>query len=134
MNFGSARGLGGMGTSPSTTRLSEATARKPSSGRPADDNRRRPARSSRSALVRRTLALSDCLALTISFVSAELLFLPTRPGAVDEVPATTEVPLFLATLPAWLLVAKLFGLYDRDQQRTGHSTTDDLVSIVNLVT
>jgi exopolysaccharide biosynthesis polyprenyl glycosylphosphotransferase len=95
---------------------------------------RRPARSSRSALVRRTLAISDCLALTISFVSAELLFLPTRPGAVDEVPPTTEVPLFLATLPAWLLVAKLFGLYDRDQQRTGHSTTDDLVSIVNLVT
>ena len=33
--------------------------------------------------------------------------------------------LFLATLPCWLVVANLYGLYSRDAQRADHSTPDD---------
>jgi exopolysaccharide biosynthesis polyprenyl glycosylphosphotransferase len=73
--------------------------------------------------------------LALAFAVAELLFPPAVHGSQsDAISPVTEVFLFVATFPAWLLVAKLFGLYDRDQQRAEHSTTDDLVSIVNLVT
>jgi len=92
-------------------------------------------RSSRGPLVRWTLVGADSLALVIAFALAELFFGPSAsPSVSDALPPMTEALLFLATLPAWLLVAKLLGLYDRDQQRTDHSTTDDLVSIVNMVT
>lgn len=91
--------------------------------------------SGRGSLIHRTLAGADSLALVLAFVLAEILFAPPADtGTPDAVAPWIEALLFLATLPAWLLVAKLFGLYDRDQQRTDHSTTDDLVSIVNLVT
>jgi exopolysaccharide biosynthesis polyprenyl glycosylphosphotransferase len=92
-------------------------------------------RSSRGALIRWTLTATDCVALAVAFAVVEVLFpAPAGGAASDAVPPTTEVIVFLATLPAWLVVAKLIGLYDRDQQRADHSTTDDLVGIFNLVT
>ena len=41
---------------------------------------------------------------------------------------------FLISLPAWVVAAKLYGLYDRDEERTDHSTTDDVVGVFHLVT
>jgi exopolysaccharide biosynthesis polyprenyl glycosylphosphotransferase len=91
--------------------------------------------SRRSRLVHWALASTDCAALLIAFGVAELLFTASRPPPHgDPIRPGTEILLFVGTLPGWLLAGKLFGLYDRDQQRTDHSTTDDLGSIVNLVT
>ena len=41
---------------------------------------------------------------------------------------------FLISLPGWAIAAKLYGLYDRDEERTDHSTTDDVVGVFHLVT
>jgi exopolysaccharide biosynthesis polyprenyl glycosylphosphotransferase len=37
-------------------------------------------------------------------------------------------------LPAWVLAAKLYGLYDRDEERATHSTADEVVSVFHLIT
>jgi exopolysaccharide biosynthesis polyprenyl glycosylphosphotransferase len=81
-----------------------------------------------------TLAATDCIALALAFGIAEFAFPAPSPDVPDAITPAIEAILFLGTLPIWLLVAKLFGLYERDQQRTNHSTTDDLASIVNVVT
>jgi exopolysaccharide biosynthesis polyprenyl glycosylphosphotransferase len=39
----------------------------------------------------------------------------------------------LALLPAWVLIAKLFGLYDRDQRSIRHLTVDELAAIAAWV-
>ena len=45
-----------------------------------------------------------------------------------------ELYLFLATLPVWILAARSFGLYARDEERADHSTVDDVVGVLHLVT
>jgi len=45
-----------------------------------------------------------------------------------------EILVFLATLPCWVIVAKLQGLYRSDQEQADHSTADDVVGVFHLVT
>ena len=45
-----------------------------------------------------------------------------------------QVLFFVATLPGWVVVAKLYGLYDNDEERTDHSTADEFVGVFHLVT
>jgi exopolysaccharide biosynthesis polyprenyl glycosylphosphotransferase len=52
----------------------------------------------------------------------------------DRVASGTEIPLFLATLPAWIVIAKLYRLYERDEERTDHSTADEIASVFHMVT
>jgi exopolysaccharide biosynthesis polyprenyl glycosylphosphotransferase len=82
----------------------------------------------RGWLVRRMLLLADIVALTLAFLLAESFY---RNGNQHFL---RETVLLLATLPAWVLVAKLYGLYDRDEERTDHSTADELAGVFNLVT
>jgi exopolysaccharide biosynthesis polyprenyl glycosylphosphotransferase len=42
--------------------------------------------------------------------------------------------VFLVSLPAWVVAAKLFGLYEDDEARADHSTLDDLGRVFLLVT
>ena len=42
--------------------------------------------------------------------------------------------VFFATLPLWVLMAKIYGLYEHDEERTDHSTVDEIVGIFHLVT
>jgi exopolysaccharide biosynthesis polyprenyl glycosylphosphotransferase len=70
--------------------------------------------------------------LAVAVLVAELVF--GSRGSVDRIGLLTEYLLFLATLPAWVLFAKLFRLYDRDDERADHSTVDDLVGVFLLVT
>ena len=46
----------------------------------------------------------------------------------------TRVVAFLVSLPVWVVVAKLYGLYDRDERRTDHSTADDFGGVFHIVT
>jgi exopolysaccharide biosynthesis polyprenyl glycosylphosphotransferase len=86
----------------------------------------------RGWLVRRALAVADLAGLTIAFVSASVIF--DMPARSDTVKPHVELLVFLLSLPAWVVVAKLYGLYDHDEERTDHSTTDDLVPVLHLVT
>lgn len=87
----------------------------------------------RGWLVRRMLVLADVAGLGLAFVLAIMLF-RNRIGPTDPVGVEHEVLLFLVTLPGWVLLARLHGLYDRDEERASHSTLDDLVGVFHLVT
>jgi exopolysaccharide biosynthesis polyprenyl glycosylphosphotransferase len=87
----------------------------------------------RGWLVRRMLLVADLLGLAVAFVVARALF-PVSDTITDQVNPAAEVLLFLLTLPIWVVVAKLYGLYDRDEERTDHTTTDDIVGVFHLVT
>jgi exopolysaccharide biosynthesis polyprenyl glycosylphosphotransferase len=87
---------------------------------------RGPARR-RGWVVRRMLLVADLLGLLVAFAVSERVFGPPRSlGA--------EVLLLAACLPCWVVMAKLYGLYDRDEERADHSTTDDLFGVFLLVT
>jgi exopolysaccharide biosynthesis polyprenyl glycosylphosphotransferase len=86
----------------------------------------------RGWLVRRMLVLADLVGLTLAFLAATLIFAPD--GRSDAVGAQIELLVFCLSLPAWVVVAKLYGLYDFDEERTDHSTADDLVGVLHLVT
>jgi exopolysaccharide biosynthesis polyprenyl glycosylphosphotransferase len=87
---------------------------------------------SRGWLLRRALVVADVVALAVAVLVAELVF--GSRGAVDRVDLFTEFLLFVATLPGWILFAKLFRLYDHDDERADHSTVDDLVGVFLVVT
>jgi exopolysaccharide biosynthesis polyprenyl glycosylphosphotransferase len=80
--------------------------------------------------MRRLLMLADVLGLVVAFAITELLY--GSRGTPDSVSLLNELALFLATIPIWLLGAKLFGLYDRDEERANHSTADELVRVFLL--
>jgi len=86
----------------------------------------------RGWLVRRALAGADLAGLTLAFVAATVIF--DQPARVDTVASHLEFVIFCLSLPAWLIVAKLYGLYDFDEERTDHSTADDLLGVFHLVT
>jgi lipopolysaccharide/colanic/teichoic acid biosynthesis glycosyltransferase len=83
--------------------LSEVASRVPPHGRWWRDARRR-----------RLLALADCCAAAIAMAAA----LPPE-----------RAIWVLAFLPAWVLVAKLAGLYDRDHRSLRHLTVDEAPAI-----
>jgi exopolysaccharide biosynthesis polyprenyl glycosylphosphotransferase len=86
----------------------------------------------RGWLLRRALVFADLLGLASAFLVAALLF--GSEGADDQISLQTEYLLFLLTLPGWIVVAKLHGLYDRDEERADHSTVDDFTGVFHLVT
>jgi exopolysaccharide biosynthesis polyprenyl glycosylphosphotransferase len=91
--------------------------------------RRSPIVRRRGWLVRRMLLLSDVFGLLLAFAVAQRLL-----GYGDASTPAADMLLFLATLPAWVVLAKLYGLYDHDEERTDHSTVDELVGVFHLVT
>ena len=86
----------------------------------------------RGWLVRRALLLADVLGLTAAFFLAATLFGPE--SSVDRVSNLQEVLLFLGALPVLVVLAKVYGLYERDEERTDHSTVDDVVGVFHLTT
>ena len=90
--------------------------------------RRRP----RGWLMRRLLLAADVLGYVVAVTAVELLY--GSKGAPDAVPLAGELALFAVGLPAFLVGAKLFGLYDRDEERANHSTSDDLLRVFLLIT
>ena len=88
----------------------------------------------RGWLVRRALLAADLAGLIAAFLLAQVLFGHDGPNPFDHVGVRLETMFFLLTLPGWIVVAKLYGLYDRDEERTDHTTSDDIVGVFHLVT
>jgi exopolysaccharide biosynthesis polyprenyl glycosylphosphotransferase len=92
--------------------------------------RETPQSKRRGWLIRRALLAADLIGLSIALLLAELAF-----GIRGAVHLRDEVLIFLVlTLPAWVVLAKLYGLYDRDEERTDHPTSDDMLGVLHLVT
>lgn len=87
----------------------------------------------RGWLVRRALVLADLFGLTIAFTVATLVF-GVGESHTNHLGELGEYVLFVLALPAWVVAAKLYGLYDKDEERTDHSTTDDFAGVFHLVT
>jgi len=78
------------------------------------------------------LLTADITGLLAAFFATELAFLN------HEVSGGTTIGLrtltFVLLLPGWAVAAKLYGLYDRDEERATHSSADDVVSVFHLIT
>lgn len=86
-------------------------------------------RQRRAWLVPRSLVLADVIGLSLAYALATSLW-----GERRLFGSPRELLVFLLMLPCWVLVAKLHGLYGRDQDRANHTTTDDVVGVFHLVT
>ena len=82
----------------------------------------------RGWLVRRTLLTADVLGLVVAFSLAQLLL---DGGGTDH---AEEWLALVVAIPLWIVMGKLYGLYDRDEERAAHSTVDDVVGVFHLVT
>jgi exopolysaccharide biosynthesis polyprenyl glycosylphosphotransferase len=96
---------------------------------PRIDARRRMRR---GWLVRRALLAADAAGFLAAFLLTELLFIGD--GLVGSIGIGLESAIFVGLLPVWLLGAKLYGLYDRDEERATHSTADEVVNVFHLIT
>ncbi|MEX0815883.1 MAG: sugar transferase [Gaiellales bacterium] len=86
----------------------------------------------RGWLMRRMLLLADVVGLSLAFVVTALV-LGGSGAAVDYVSPVVEFAIFCATLPIWIVAAKLYGLYERDEERTDHSTVHEIMGVFHVV-
>ena len=87
----------------------------------------------RGWLIRRALLAADVIGLTLAFLVSMLAFGADTRGRsrLDDAGARC---CFVAALPLWIVLTKLYGLYERDEERTDHTTVDDVVGVFHLVT
>lgn len=95
--------------------------------------RKSPGIRRRGWLVRRMLAAADIFGLVSAFLLAELL-LGTRRVNMDHIALRFEILAFMLTIPGWIVVAKIYGLYDRDEEQADRSTADDVVAVFHMIT
>jgi exopolysaccharide biosynthesis polyprenyl glycosylphosphotransferase len=88
----------------------------------------------RGWLVRRALLAADVVALLFAFSIVEALSAVSTRVSVDRYSALHELGLFLVTIPFWVVAAKLYGLYDRDEERADATTADDLIGVLHVLT
>ena len=100
---------------------------------PLVDVVRAPRRRHARSRLTRGLVASDLAGLVLAMTVVEALY-GSSGGQGNRLALAVEVLVFLATLPAWLVAAKLFSLYDRDAERADHSTVDDLTSVFLVIT
>ena len=82
--------------------------------------------------MRRALLAADAVGVIGAFVATEAIY--GSRGHPDTFDLGAEIALFGPALVVWLLGAKLFGLYDHDEERADHSTVDELVRVFLLST
>jgi exopolysaccharide biosynthesis polyprenyl glycosylphosphotransferase len=87
----------------------------------------KPART-RGWLVRRALLAADVAGLLVAFFAARAVAGSTLTGD----PAA--LAWFAGAVPLWIVATKLYGLYDRDEELNDHSTVDEAVSVLHVVT
>ena len=86
----------------------------------------------RGWLVRRMLLAADLVGLLSAFLIVQAIY-KNAPGT-DTLSSLSELAVFVLFLPLWIVLAKLHGLYERDDERTDHSTVDDIPGVFRLVT
>ncbi len=94
-----------------------------------------PGRRARQGRPRRThlrwaLVAADVYGLTLAFFVSQLLL--GAAGAEPERSAAESLWLGL-TLPVWVGLATLYGLYDRDGNDVDHSTVDELMDVFHFI-
>jgi exopolysaccharide biosynthesis polyprenyl glycosylphosphotransferase len=95
------------------------------------ERRRRATRVRRRGwLVRRVLLAADALGLVLALTAVEVV----RNGAGDSLTTKDEVLFVCLMFPFWVVLAKLAGLYERDEERAEYFTIDELVALVNVAT
>ncbi len=82
--------------------------------------------------IRRWLAISDVAALTLAFIVAFAGVIRGTP--IGSPRFVAEAGLFVLTLPLWLVFGKSLDLYTRDDARADHSTADEAIGVISLVT
>jgi exopolysaccharide biosynthesis polyprenyl glycosylphosphotransferase len=91
-----------------------------------------PAEQRRGWLMRRLLLGVDVVGLMLAFLLALAVASPA--AVTDNVDARWELALFAVSLPGWVVLARLHGLYDHDEERSDHSTVDDVAGVFQVVT
>jgi exopolysaccharide biosynthesis polyprenyl glycosylphosphotransferase len=74
------------------------------------------------------------IGLLAAFFGTALLFPGRSQRLVEGLNLWVATAIFALLLPVWVLSAKLYGLYDRDEERAAHSSADDLLGIFHLIT
>src|SRR4051794_39488590 len=74
----------------------------------------------RDYLLRRMLAGGDAVALLVALIATIATSHHTH-GTFGS-----RLLLGLATIPVWIALFKVYGLYDRDVRRVSHSTIDEV--------
>ena len=90
-------------------------------------------RDRRGWVMRRMLLAVDLAGLLCAFAATEFLF-RGQSAPINHLGASFETVVFIASLPAWVVGAKLYGLYDRDSQNADHTTLDEFPTIFHFVT
>ena len=83
--------------------------------------------------MRRALALSDVASLAIAFLAA-FTFWGRSGTPLGSTRFVAETALFVLTIPFWLVFAKALDLYANDDSRPDHSTADETIGLISLVT
>jgi exopolysaccharide biosynthesis polyprenyl glycosylphosphotransferase len=82
----------------------------------------------RDWVLRRLLAANDVVCLALALVVAMAISGGTHSHSWGQYLLYGAV-----TLPAWVVILKMYGLYDRDAKRLSHSTLDDLPSLFHAL-
>jgi len=83
----------------------------------------------RGWLVKRALLCADVTSLLLAYLLAKLIV----SGSVGADPSL-QFAVLLLTIPLWVVAAKLYGLYEQDEEHVDHSTVDEVVGVFQLVT
>jgi exopolysaccharide biosynthesis polyprenyl glycosylphosphotransferase len=86
----------------------------------------------RGQVLLRGLVVADVSGLSLAFLVTLLIF--GFSGRSGQARPVYELLVFFVTLPAWMLLASAHGLYRDGAGRIGHSTVDELVGVVHVVT
>jgi exopolysaccharide biosynthesis polyprenyl glycosylphosphotransferase len=87
----------------------------------------------RGWLIRRMLVVGDVVGLSLAFLAVELIY-GDRGGHFDRISLAGEVLLLFVSLPVFVLVARSYGLYSRDEEHAAHSTIEEITGVFQLVT
>jgi exopolysaccharide biosynthesis polyprenyl glycosylphosphotransferase len=87
----------------------------------------------RGWLVRRALAIADVAGILAAFALTQLAF-SGHDVAHDRIGTNLETLLFALTLPFWVVLGRLYGLYSSDEERADHTSVDDFFGVFNMLT
>src|SRR5581483_120040 len=85
----------------------------------------------RGWLMRRMLLIADVVGLLVAMLLAEAVTWTHSARGTD---LRTEVIVFILSIPFWVVAAKTYGLYERDEERTDHAGTDEFSGVFHMIT